>query len=51
MEIIGKTNYELRIDPEMAKFSEKQRENVFTTGKPENNGIPLYITSRKRILL
>ena len=32
-ELIGKTNPELRMDPEMAKFSEKQRENVFTTGK------------------
>ncbi|MHB8101147.1 MAG: PAS domain S-box protein [Methanosarcina sp.] len=32
-EFIGKTNPELRMDPEMAKFSEKQRENVFTTGK------------------
>ena len=32
-EIIGKTNPELGMDPEMAKFSEKQRENVFTTGK------------------
>jgi len=32
-EIIGKINHELRIDLETAKFLEKQRENVFTTGK------------------
>jgi len=32
-EITGKTNHELRIDLETAKFLEKQRENVFTTGK------------------
>ena len=34
-ECIGKTNYEPIRDLEIAKFSEKQRENVFTTGKPE----------------
>ena len=34
-EIISKTQSELGIDPEMAKFSEKQREKVLTTGKPE----------------
>ena len=32
-EIIGKTHSELGIDPYMVKFMEKQRENVFTTGK------------------
>ena len=31
--LIGKINPELERDPEMANFSEKQRENVFTTGK------------------
>ncbi|MHB8101463.1 MAG: PAS domain S-box protein [Methanosarcina sp.] len=34
-EFIDKTNSKLRIDPEVAKFSEKQRENVFITGKSE----------------
>ncbi|AKB75574.1 sensory transduction histidine kinase [Methanosarcina lacustris Z-7289] len=34
-EFIDKTNSKLRMDPEVAKFSEKQRENVFITGKSE----------------
>ncbi len=34
-EFIDKTNSKLKIDPEVAKFSEKQRENVFITGKSE----------------
>ncbi|OEU43824.1 hypothetical protein BGV40_02065 [Methanosarcina sp. Ant1] len=34
-EFIDKTNSKLRIDPKVAKFSEKQRENVFITGKSE----------------
>jgi PAS domain S-box-containing protein len=35
-EFIDKTNSKLRIDPYVAKFSEKQRKNVFITGKSEN---------------
>lgn len=34
-EIIGKTNAELGIDPEMVKFWERYYENVFTTGTIE----------------
>ena len=34
-ELIGKTNSELGIDPELVKFWEGHYENVFATGKPE----------------
>jgi len=34
-DLIGKTNSGLRMDPEIAKFSEKQRADVFITGRPE----------------
>src|SRR5665647_3198428 len=34
-DLIGETNSGLRIDPEIAKFSEKQRADVFITGRPE----------------
>jgi hypothetical protein len=34
-ECTGKTDYEQMRDLEITKFSEKQRENVFTTGKTE----------------
>ena len=35
-EFAYKTGHEVQIDPEMIKLSEKQRDNVFTTGKPES---------------
>jgi PAS domain S-box-containing protein len=34
-ELIGKTNSELGIDPELVKFWEGHYENVYATGKPE----------------
>jgi PAS domain S-box-containing protein len=34
-EFASKNNLEVHIEPEMMKLSEKQRDNVFTTGKPE----------------
>ena len=34
-ELANRTHFEIQIDPEMLKLSEKQRANVFTTGKPE----------------
>jgi PAS domain S-box-containing protein len=34
-EFANKNNLEVHIEPEMMKLSEKQRDNVFTTGKPE----------------
>jgi PAS domain S-box-containing protein len=34
-DFINKPNFEVRIDPEMMKLSEKQCKNIFTTGKPE----------------
>ena len=35
-EFANKTGSEVQIDPEMMKLSKKQRDNVFTTGKPES---------------
>ena len=34
-EFASKNNLEVHIEPEMMKLSEKQRDNVFSTGKPE----------------
>jgi PAS domain S-box-containing protein len=42
-ELANKTSREVQIDPEMIKLSGKQRDKVFTTGKPE--AMELHYTS------
>ena len=49
-ECIGKTNYEPIRDLEIAKVLRKTTRKCFYHRQTRNNGIPIYITSRQKIL-